>query len=91
MSGKLITAVAAGAMLLATMAFASAQTREFPLDRYWSEHGYDGQGTANPPTTLGFGVTPHGYHGPGYYNSATGQRYRNSRNGSNGVHDNRRQ
>jgi hypothetical protein len=74
-------------MLLVTMAFASAQTRAFPLDRYWSDYGYDAQGTANS----GFGVTPHGYHGPDYYDSASGRRYRNSRNGSNGWRENRGQ
>jgi hypothetical protein len=69
MPGKIITAVAAGAALFASVACASAQTQEFP--RYWGGgfagyYGYGGYyGTAYP---LGDGIGVYNYApGPGVY------------------------
>jgi hypothetical protein len=55
MSGKIIPAMAA-IILLRSTALASAQTREFPQDRYWGDYGYYGQGVVYPPVAFGFGV-----------------------------------
>jgi hypothetical protein len=81
MSGKIITAVAA-AILLGSTVLASAQTREFPQDRYWGDYGYYGQGpVVYPPVTFGFGVAPYGYaYAPGYYDYVPGWRYNNGWN-----------
>jgi hypothetical protein len=57
MSRKIIPAAAA-AILLASTAFASAQTRENP--RYWGGSGYQYGG---PSVTFGIGP---GVYGPGY-------------------------
>jgi hypothetical protein len=67
MSTKMIT-LAAGAILLASTAFASAQTMSNPRP-YWGGYGYNGYSYYGGPTVT-FGVGP-GY-GPGYYNYAPG-------------------
>jgi hypothetical protein len=71
MSGKLMTAAAAGALLLATTPLASAQQRAFPQDRYYGAWGYYGTPSYNypvPPSPLApryYDYAP-GYYYPGY-------------------------
>lgn len=65
MSGKIITAVTA-AILLASTALVSAQTREHP--RYWGGGGYCGPGTPEYAPPTGYG----GDCESGYYNYAPG-------------------
>jgi hypothetical protein len=70
MSGKLMAAAAAGVLLLATTAFASAQTRAEPFPYYYGGWGYYGGPTYNyvmPPPLLSPGYYDYapGYYGPG--------------------------
>jgi hypothetical protein len=74
MSGKVMTAAAAaGVLLLATTALASAQQRAEPLDRYYGGWGYYGTPAYNyllppPPLAPGYYDYAPGYYYPGYYN-----------------------
>jgi hypothetical protein len=75
MSGKLMIAATAGALLLATTALASAQQRAQPLDRYYGGWGYYGAPAYNyvvPPAPLAPGYYDYapGYYYPGYYNDS---------------------
>lgn len=68
MTYRKIIPAAAAAILLASTAFASAQTREYP--RYWGGYGYYG----GPSITFGIGPGYYapGYYSPGYYDYAPG-------------------
>jgi hypothetical protein len=67
MSDKFMTAAAAGALLLATTAFASAQQWAYPQDRYYGGWGYYG-------TPMYSYMVPPVLFAPGYYNYAPGYR-----------------
>ena len=72
MSGKLMTAASASALLLATTAMSSAQQRAEPLDRYyggWGNYGAPAYDYHLPPQPLApryYDYAP-GYYYPGYY------------------------